>query len=93
MLLIVHLKRFKTNNGGRRKNYREVDIPASLSIGEVNYHLLAVVEHSGSYDSGHYTALVRMEGHWFACNDAHVREVSLSESFGSGGYLVFYSQE
>ena len=92
-LLILHLKRFKYSDHRRTKDYREVDIPAAVSVDEINYNLIAVVEHSGSFDSGHYTALVRMENRWFRCNDTEVREVSFSESFGSRGYLAFFRQE
>lgn len=61
------------------------------------YDLCAIVNHGGSIDSGHYTALVRREGVWFKCDDDHVLTVDDDQQHttvirSKEAYLVFYVQ-
>ncbi|XP_062573643.1 uncharacterized protein LOC134235518 isoform X2 [Saccostrea cucullata] len=61
----------------------------------VNYHLYGVVNHHGSVYGGHYTSFVKHfthhTGHWYNCNDKHVRYSTLSEALDSrDAYLLFY---
>jgi cytochrome c-type biogenesis protein CcmH/NrfF len=70
-VLIVLLKRFKFENGQRRKLSTEVTIPSTFDMKEhldqdsnrthirTKYHLSAATIHSGSVHRGHYTAIVR----------------------------------
>ncbi len=68
-LLVLHLKRFKQTQGRWTKDSRDVDVPEEITLRGLEYHLIAVAEHSGSYESGHYTALVKMDDRWFSCSD------------------------
>ncbi|MQM22359.1 hypothetical protein Taro_055410 [Colocasia esculenta] len=100
-ILTIHLKRFSQDARGRlNKLNGHVSFPETLDLtpymdarcrdkDNLSYHLVGVVEHSGSMRRGHYVAYVRGEKSlgkmqkdgscWFYASDVHVREVSLSE--------------
>mmetsp|Transcript_17137 Transcript_17137/g.20648 ORF Transcript_17137/g.20648 Transcript_17137/m.20648 type:complete len:452 (+) Transcript_17137:198-1553(+) len=54
--------------------------------------LIAVIQHSGRMDSGHYIAYVRHHSHWYKCDDEYVFRVTKDEVKSSQGYLLFYRQ-
>uniref|UniRef100_A0A915MTB6 Ubiquitin carboxyl-terminal hydrolase n=1 Tax=Meloidogyne javanica TaxID=6303 RepID=A0A915MTB6_MELJA len=55
------------------------------------YSLFAVVNHTGSTESGHYTCYVRHQrDNWFNCNDQKIRKERLEDVLSSEGYLLFY---
>ena len=89
---MLHLKRFKHNQGRWTKDSRDVDVPEVITLHGLEYHLIAVAEHSGSYESGHYTALVKMDDRWFSCSDTVVKEVSFCKSFSGRAYIAFFKQ-
>eukprot|EP00177_Eucheuma_denticulatum_P001969 GFKZ01003521.1.p1 GENE.GFKZ01003521.1~~GFKZ01003521.1.p1 ORF type:complete len:735 (-),score=68.27 GFKZ01003521.1:1591-3795(-) len=73
---------------------QEKDFSPPRATEESLYDLFAVVNHVGKIDSGHYTAMVRREGHWFRCDD---EKVSRLKDVGKvirseAAYLVFYVQ-
>lgn len=66
-ILICHLKRFNFNNMGGSKLDNPIDINDNLTItmGGVNYELIATSNHSGSLYGGHYNAWIKNEsGGW-----------------------------
>lgn len=55
------------------------------------YSLFAVVNHTGSTESGHYTCYVRHQrDNWFNCNDQKISKERLEDVLASEGYLLFY---
>lgn len=55
------------------------------------YCLFAVVNHSGTIETGHYTAYVRQcRDQWFKCDDHLITRASVQEVLQSEGYLLFY---
>uniref|UniRef100_A0A1D1XLJ2 Ubiquitin carboxyl-terminal hydrolase n=1 Tax=Anthurium amnicola TaxID=1678845 RepID=A0A1D1XLJ2_9ARAE len=113
-ILTIHLKRFSQDARGRLSKLNgHVSFPETLDLrpymdsrckdnGSFSYHLVGVVEHSGSMRGGHYIAYVRGEKNlgktqkdvssWFYASDAHVREVSLHEVLQSEAYILFYER-
>ncbi|XP_077490268.1 ubiquitin carboxyl-terminal hydrolase nonstop isoform X1 [Amblyomma americanum] len=58
------------------------------------YCLFAVVNHSGTIETGHYTAYVRQHrDHWFKCDDHLITRASLQDVLDSEGYLLFYHKQ
>jgi len=58
------------------------------------YSLFAVVNHSGTIESGHYTAFIRQQrNQWFKCDDHLITKASVQEVLDSEGYLLFYHKE
>ncbi|GLJ32906.1 hypothetical protein SUGI_0662780 [Cryptomeria japonica] len=73
------------------------------------YHLIGVVEHSGSMRGGHYVAYVRgprdekmqevndeddpNQSTWYCISDSSVRKISFSEVLQREAYLLFYEKD
>ncbi|KAL5171303.1 Ubiquitin carboxyl-terminal hydrolase 2 [Glycine soja] len=117
-VLTIHLKRFSQDARGRLSklnghvNFREtMDIrpyidPRCINEEKYEYHLVGLVEHSGTMRGGHYVAYVRggqrnsgkggdkeNEGStWYQASDAYVREVSLDEVLRCEAYILFYEK-
>ena len=55
-----------------------------------SYDLISVIEHSGPFDNGHYTCVVRepRSGQFFFCNDSVVKPVDVSQF--KAPYVLFY---
>ncbi|XP_062580701.1 uncharacterized protein LOC134242600 isoform X2 [Saccostrea cucullata] len=82
------------------KSFKRIAFPEKLRVpqsngGTVTYHLYGVVNHHGSVYGGHYTSFVKHHsdtGHWYYCNDSHVRHSTLLEALKShDAYLLFYT--
>ena len=60
------------------------------------YELFAIVEHSGSFSGGHYTAFVRSRGAggdaWRHISDTHVSEASEADALGAQAFLLLYKR-
>lgn len=59
-----------------------------------SYDLIGVVDHTGSLEGGHYTAICKSERNgvfkWNKYDDQDVYEISQSEVVSSKSYLLFY---
>ena len=58
-VFINHLMRFWAEKGVILKNEIQVNIPPNVYIGDAEYHVAGVINHSGSRHSCHYTAEVK----------------------------------
>ena len=55
------------------------------------YELYAVVEHEGTVNRGHYTAMVKVDNQWAAVNDARVAiGIDPSRVVTNNAYMLFY---
>lgn len=55
------------------------------------YCLFAVVNHSGTIETGHFTAYIRQcRDQWFKCDDHLITRANVQEVLQSEGYLLFY---
>ena len=54
--------------------------------------LYGVVEHLGTFDSGHYIAFVRLGERRFRMNDSVVREVDEAVVYKAQAFLLFYER-
>ncbi|KAF6731210.1 Ubl carboxyl-terminal hydrolase 18 [Oryzias melastigma] len=91
-ILCIHLKRFRNTRGFLQKLHCRVTFPEHLNLAEIlteafstdfaeaecTFSLYAVVVHSGSAMSGHYTAYVREQRSmcWYHADDSYVQPVS-----------------
>jgi hypothetical protein len=102
-VLIVHLKRFVTENSSSVKLNTPVDFPEHLDMSpyvigpqreaSLAYRLQAVSEHSGGLSGGHYTAHSMVGDHdWYFFNDSTVTESSLSRTRCPEVYVMFYER-
>lgn len=96
-ILIVSLKRF--NHQLVKKNVPVV-APIELSLSQytlhspnVNYNLVGIANHQGSFGSGHYNCVCKHKNSkWYAIDDVMVREAHDNEVEYSlrNGYVYFY---
>ncbi|CAD5210219.1 unnamed protein product [Bursaphelenchus okinawaensis] len=57
------------------------------------YDLLAVVNHNGNTESGHYSCFVRhKDNQWYKVNDQIITSQVLESVLASEGYLLFYTK-
>ena len=102
-VLIIHIQRFHSD-GLWKKNQSNVQFPLEnldLSPYVINkeanhchmYHLYGVVNHSGSMESGHFTAFCSPinSGRWHKFDDQEVHQLSSSAVQSPAGYILFYS--
>ncbi|KAG9093233.1 hypothetical protein FS749_014818 [Ceratobasidium sp. UAMH 11750] len=54
------------------------------------YDLLAVVNHEGQMDTGHYTNFARCQDRWYRFDDEKVTRSSLQECLRSSAYMLVY---
>jgi ubiquitin C-terminal hydrolase len=64
---------------------------SEVSIG-VQYDLKAIINHSGSSQSGHYTAFVNRNSKWFLCNDSFVTECKISSCNPKHAIVLFFER-
>lgn len=108
MCLVVHLKRFGSEQltGPIEKVETFVDAPFDLDLGRwlrgpapecgAQYKLFAVVNHTGSLASGHYTAYGQIgEGasrQWYFFNDSSVTRAEEGDVISQSAYILFYER-
>ena len=107
-ILIVHFKRFRTNDFGlvASKNNAAISFPIQdWMVGSFiknkdshapRYDLYAVANHVGQMGQGHYWAAAkhRMDDQWYEFNDSTTRLLDESdvERIKSSAYLLFYNR-
>ena len=97
--LIVQLRRFRFVEGVSSKDSSPFLCSSSVEVilevdGEVSvrrsFNLVAVINHSGTLNAGHYTCSVQEQGAWWHCNDRAVCKSSNLCLNRSLPYVLFY---
>ena len=57
-----------------------------------NYELYAVINHSGTLNSGHYTTYLKEDNVWYLCNDHLISVVSEVDVVTENAYMLFYNR-
>ncbi|KAM3144102.1 hypothetical protein pb186bvf_003866 [Paramecium bursaria] len=92
-ILVVHLKRFKFTINHRCKIRNLVKYPLKdLKLGNQQFDLYSVINHTGTLTKGHYTAVCKnRDNHlWYSFNDSKVTQISEKKIESSDAYLLFY---
>uniref|UniRef100_A0A914DHB0 Ubiquitin carboxyl-terminal hydrolase n=2 Tax=Acrobeloides nanus TaxID=290746 RepID=A0A914DHB0_9BILA len=77
-----------SNRNGISSRTRTQEQLAQLSN---RYTLIAVVNHNGTMESGHYTCHVRHQrDRWYKCDDGIITREKIDNVLASEGYLLFY---
>ena len=104
-VLILQLKRFTYNLSDNMKITTKVSFGEVLDLQEFisdhdthqtgKYNLVAVLVHTGTLASGHYTTFARhlKRRCWYHFDDERVRPASLDEALASDAYVLFYERQ
>ncbi|XP_072974451.1 ubiquitin C-terminal hydrolase 22-like [Typha angustifolia] len=57
------------------------------------FEVFAVITHSGRLDAGHYITYIRLNNHWYKCDDAWITHVDENTVRMSQAYMLFYVQK
>ena len=86
-LLVLHLKRFS----GLQKNNASIQIQKIITVGDKQFRLTALSNHSGTLNGGHYTATcLRKDSLWVVCNDNVISKIQDLPNSTSVPYILFY---
>lgn len=69
------------------------DLGEAQHVPTRKYELCALIEHSGSYQRGHYCAYVRHAGGWRSMSDSQVKDVDEAAVLAAQGFLLFYRRK
>jgi len=105
-ILIVHLKRFRSNNQNDPiKLGVHIDFPDVLDLRsyilnpeivanetQTSYKLFAVIDHQGEASGGHYTAYAihSKKNKWYFFNDSSIKLSRASAAHNKLGYILLY---
>ncbi|BAF15984.2 Os04g0647300, partial [Oryza sativa Japonica Group] len=65
----------------------------SVSEFSSEFEIFAVIMHSGKLEAGHYVTYLRLNNHWYKCDDAWVTRVEEHTVRTSQAYMLFYVQK
>ena len=90
-VLLLHLKRFRSTSNRVVKISSHFEFPVTnLAFQGQLYNLRAVINHHGSVSSGHYTAFICSDNHWFSCNDDKVSLIDSRSVVTPDAYILMY---
>ena len=87
-ILIISFQRVNQKTG--RKNNSYVEFPNNLNMKKYSekgipniysYDLFGIINHSGTMNSGHYTAIIKINNNWYEFNDSKVRKVEIRKNY------------
>ena len=90
--LILQLLRFQQGQRGLQKIEAKVIDIRSIDIQETKYELISVLNHQGTYDNGHYTALLKSES-WFLCDDIKQSKIDERHIENSANYVYMFKKK
>ena len=64
---------------------------SSLTVNTV-YSLVAVIDHRGGVENGHYVTFRKTPENWHVVSDEMTRTVPLSHVLNSNAYMLFYER-
>ena len=95
-IMLIQLKRFNFDytTGTFHKVHSFVDVQEDITIQETQYKLIGILNHSGSFHSGHYTSLLKHDEKWYLCNDSHLpQEVKSNAVCSRENYMYVYQKK
>ncbi len=107
-VLVIHLKRFNFRKIGERISKFKLNTNITFPLNNLDlseymsnmntsnstcrYNLVAVSNHSGNIDGGHYYSYVRRDDNWYDLNDTRVTQINQDEVHSPAAYVLFYSK-
>ena len=107
--LIVQLKRFNVKKSYGNLNFSDEKINTFVNYpvkdldltkyivgpdkSNSKYDLYGVIQHFGSIDDGHYTAMCKNQDYWIDYNDSRIDFVKDNNPISQNAYILFYKSK
>lgn len=80
-------------NTSTDKDDQSLDLVGAPSP-QLLYDLFGVINHTGTLHQGHYVAIVKVNNHWYNCNDSFISYAgeTIEESDVNAAYMLFYTR-
>jgi ubiquitin carboxyl-terminal hydrolase 8 len=92
-LLILHLKRWRTNLS---KKHVRIHAPLSIDLQKFTlspipcpYELFGIINHEGTIQHGHYYSYVKKKD-WYSINDQFIQSITPEQLIHENNYCLFY---
>ena len=90
--LILQLLRFRQTPEGIRKINANISDVSNINIQETQYELISILNHEGTLENGHYTALLKSDS-WYLCNDISNIRVNDENIESSKNYVFLFKKK
>ena len=91
--LIIQLKRFELKDNILKKLHTFVPGTFILNINGICFKLIAMINHIGEFNNGHYITLLEQNEKWYICDDDDFpTEISRTNVFSKENYLYFFKK-
>ena len=96
--LVLDLSPFACGADAPRKNAAELLRAAAAAAAAPRspqrtvLRLYALIEHQGTFSSGHYVALVRLSGGWYRMSDSQVTRIDEAAVLATQAFMLFYER-
>ena len=90
--LAIQLLRFEQQGSLVVKDTSSVALSQTIRLNSTTWRITGIINHTGSAQCGHYSALTQRNLRWFQCDDSRVAETSEEAAFSSSkqsAYLLF----
>ncbi len=90
---MVQLKRFKVEAGQLLKIFTKVISTDAINVQNVPFDLIGILNHSGTVNTVHYTALLKDGLHWYRCDDSiYPSQVNEGALFSCDNYTLLFKK-
>ena len=90
-ILILSLKRFQLLENNIFKLNRMINYPLyNFELLNRKYDLYGVINHNGTFNSGHYNAIVKVKDEWIMCDDEKIYPIEEKKVINKNAYILFY---
>ena len=90
-ILILSLKRFQLlENNIYKLNEMITYSLYNFELLNRKYDLYGVINHNGTFNSGHYNAIVKVKDEWIMCDDEKVYPIEEKKVINKNAYILFY---
>ena len=92
--LFIQLNRFERILSGQIiKIKTQIMASESISLNGIQFKLIGILNHHGSYEHGHYNSVIKNVDHWILCNDDdNPKIIPLENLFTNANYMFLFEK-
>ena len=90
-ILVLSLKRFHIVGNNIIKLKQMIDYPLyDFELVNKKYDLYGVINHNGTFNTGHYYAVIKIKNSWIVCDDEKIYQIEENKVMNKNAYILFY---